>query len=94
MKLHPHIRHGHRHANPAVRFAWWNFVVNGIFTVVFFAPVMALSFIDKHLGASVAWVSFLSIWALGATHAGAAIAAYAAIHAAEGNENDDDHLRQ
>jgi hypothetical protein len=33
----------------------------------------------------VKWVSFLSVWALLATHAGGAIAAYAAIHAAEDN---------
>lgn len=83
------LRHHHRrmksHSSFAVRFAYLNFVINAVFTVVWGIPVMALIFLDPGLANSVKWVSFLSVWALLATHAGAAIAAYAAIHAAEEN---------
>lgn len=85
MRLVHHHRRVKQHHSLAVRFAYWNFVINGVFTVVFIGPVMALTFLDPHLGSSVLWVSFLSVWALFATHAGGAIAAYAAIHAAEDN---------
>ena len=47
--------------------------------------VLQKLFADPALASSVKWVSFLSVWPLLATHAGAAIAAYAAIHAAEDN---------
>ena len=73
------------HRSFAVRFAYINFVVNSAFTVIWAIPVMALIFLDPQLANSVKWVSFLSVWALLATHAGGAIAAYAAIHAAEDN---------
>jgi hypothetical protein len=85
MRLLHHHRRLRKHESFAVRFAYINFVVNAIFSVVFLGPVMALIFIDKRLGSSVLWVAFLSVWALFATHAGGAIAAYAAIHAAEDN---------
>lgn len=73
------------HRSFAVRFAYLNFVINGAFTLIWAGPVMVLTFLDPSLASSVKWVSFLSVWALLATHAGAAIAAYAAIHAAEDN---------
>jgi hypothetical protein len=82
--LHYH-RRLKQHQSFAVRFAYWNFIINAIFTVVFIGPVMALIFIDTQLGNSVLWVAFLSVWALFATHAGGAIAAFAAIHASEAN---------
>lgn len=89
MRLHRHLLHHHRriraHRSLAVRFAYWNFVINGVFTVIWAIPVMVLIFLDPKLSSSVQWVSFLSVWALLATHAGAALAAYAAIHAAEDN---------
>lgn len=80
--LHHRARH---HRSLAVRFAYLNFVINGFFTLIWGIPVMALTFIDHALARDVAWISFLSVWALFATHAGAAIAAFAAIHAAEDN---------
>lgn len=73
------------HRSFAVRFAYLNFVINGVLTLVWGGPVMALIFADPALARSVAFVSFLSVWALFATHAGGAIAAYAAVHAAEDN---------
>ena len=83
------LRHHHRrmqaHRSFAVRFAYLNFVINAVFTVVWGIPVMTLTFLDPHLAGSVKWVSFLSVWALLATHAGGAMAAYAAIHSAEVN---------
>lgn len=85
MGLLNHHRRMGAHRSFAVRFAYWNFIVNGFFTVVFIGPVMALTFLDRSLGSSVLWVSFLSVWALFATHAGGAIAAFAAIHSAEVN---------
>lgn len=85
MRLLHHHRRLRNHRSAAVRFAYLNAVINGIFMLVFFGPVMALIFLDRGLGSSVLWVAFLSVWALGATHAGAAIAAYAAMHAAEDN---------
>lgn len=85
MSLLHHHRRMKQHQSLAVRFAYWNFIGNAIFTVIWAIPVMALIFLDPKLSSSVEWVSFLSVWALLATHAGAALAAYAAIHAAEGN---------
>lgn len=75
-----------QHRSFAVRFAYANFVINSIFTVIWAVPVMALILADPEIASSVSFVSFLSVWALLATHAGAAIAAYAAIHSAEDNE--------
>ena len=86
------VLHHHRrlksHEQFAVRFAYYNFVANSVLSLVFIGPVMALIFIDKPLGSSVLWVAFLSVWALFATHAGGAIAAFAAVHAAEDNTRD------
>ena len=83
-----HHRRMRQHKSGAVRFAYVNYVINGVFTLVWGIPVMVLIFLDPSLASSVRWVSFLSVWALFATHAGAAIAAYAAIHAAEDNTRD------
>lgn len=85
MTLRHHHRRMREHHSFAVRFAYMNFVVNAVMTVVWAGPVMALIFVDPSLSRSVAFVSFLSVWALLATHAGAAMAAYAAVHAAEDN---------
>lgn len=83
------LRHHHhrlkKHHSFAVRFAYWTFLINGVLMVFFFGPVMAFTFLNPRLGQSVLWVSFLSVWALGATHAGAAMAAFAAVHSAEDN---------
>jgi hypothetical protein len=85
------IRHVHhrakRHQSFAVRFAYWNFIINSVFTLVWGIPVMCLIFLYPHLAYSVKWVSFLSVWALFATHAGGAIAAFSAVHAAVAEEH-------
>lgn len=88
MGLRRHHRRLTSHESFDVRFAYWNFIANSVLSVVFLGPVMALIFIDKSLGSSVLWVAFLSVWALFATHAGGAIASFAAIHAAEDNTRD------
>lgn len=82
MSILRYHRRTKEHQSLAVRFAYWNFVGNAAFSLIWGLPVMALIFIDPHLSSSVQWVSFLSVWALLATHAGAALAAFAAVHAA------------
>lgn len=92
VRIHRHIRRVHRQASGhhsfAVRFAWWNAVINAVLAVVWYLPMMFVA-LATPLGGHVAFVTFLSIWALGATHAGAALAAYAAVHAADGTHDDD-----
>lgn len=84
MSLRRHHHNLASHRSFAVRFAYWNALVNGVLAVVFFGPVMAAQYLTP-LGHSISWTNFLSVWALGATHAGAFIAAIAAYHAAEDN---------
>lgn len=87
---HRFLRRQHRrattHSSFAVRFAWWNFVINGVMAIVWYMPMMIVALVTP-LGKQVEFVTFLSVWALGATHAGAALAAYAAVHAADEGEH-------
>lgn len=86
------LRHQHTrmktHHSFAVRFAYWNILINGFFALLWGPPAMAMVFLLPGLFANLKFVSFISVWALFATHAGALIAGLAAYHAAEDNTRD------